>query len=138
MSDLSAAFLGALQGTIAVLLTLLSGFVSSRVGLLDPLTIRRLSKLCSNVFLPSLIITQVSPAITIGELHKVWMMPVWGLVSSILAHFIGFLGKVSSPFCEPNADRIKGIFVSVRTQTPKLDNTSRRTSQFKFSSSSSA
>ena len=94
MSGLSAAFLGALQGTISVLLTLLSGYVASQLGLLDPHTIHRLSMLCSNLFLPCLIITQMGPAITIDQLHRVWIIPVWGLVSSALAHLIGFLGKV--------------------------------------------
>jgi hypothetical protein len=94
MSSLSTSFAGAFQGTVSVLLTLVAGYIAARLKLFDSHTIHQLSKLCSHVFLPCLIITAMGPGITASQLQLLWIIPVWGLTSSVLSHGIGFLGKV--------------------------------------------
>lgn len=95
MSSLVATFLGAFQGTVSVLLTIVSGYVAAKLRLIDSHTVHQLSKLCSNIFLPCLILTQMGPGITVEQLRLLWIIPVWGLTSSIFSHMIGFFGKVS-------------------------------------------
>ncbi|KAI0682414.1 membrane transport protein-domain-containing protein [Cytidiella melzeri] len=93
-SSLLPAFLGALEGSISVLLTLFAGFCIGRMGLLDHASVRRISKVCSSVFLPCLIIEQMGPELTISNISKIWIVPVWGVVSTILSHLLGWLGQV--------------------------------------------
>ncbi|OCH86382.1 hypothetical protein OBBRIDRAFT_761455 [Obba rivulosa] len=88
-----SSFLGALQGTISVLLTVLAGYAFARPGKLDHTTVRRISKLCANLFLPCLIIEQMGPQLTAEKLARLWVVPVWGLASTLLAHLIGWAGQ---------------------------------------------
>lgn len=76
-----------------MLLTLFAGYYVARLGLLDHATIRRMSKLCSSLFLPCLIIVQMGPELTASNLRRLWIIPVWGLVSTIIAHLLGWLGQ---------------------------------------------
>ena len=51
-SSLGPAFLGAFEGSVSVLLTLSVGYVVGRMGVLDHNSVHRMTKLCSNLFLP--------------------------------------------------------------------------------------
>ncbi|KAI0821657.1 auxin efflux carrier [Trametes gibbosa] len=93
VGTLISTFVGALQGTISVLLTLLVGYIMARRGYLDHHTIRHVSKLCTSLFLPCLIIEQMGPQLTASTLRNVWIIPLWGLLSTLLAHAIGWVGK---------------------------------------------
>ncbi|KAI8972186.1 auxin efflux carrier [Trametes punicea] len=86
-------FFGALQGSISVLLTLLAGYIMARRGYLDHKTVRNVSKLCTSLFLPCLLIEEMGPQLTASKLRDVWIIPLWGLLSTILAHGIGWVGK---------------------------------------------
>ncbi|KAH9859036.1 auxin efflux carrier [Lenzites betulinus] len=86
-------FVGALQGTVSVLLTLLAGYIMARRDYLDHKTVRHVSKLCTSLFLPCLIVEQMGPQLTAATLSNVWIIPLWGLVSTILAHAVGWAGK---------------------------------------------
>ncbi|RDX55205.1 hypothetical protein OH76DRAFT_1340057 [Lentinus brumalis] len=86
-------FSGAFQGCISVLLTLLAGYVMARKGYLNHQTVRHISKLCTTLFLPCLIIEEMGPELTARNLSSVWIIPLWGLVSTLLAHAIGYVGK---------------------------------------------
>ncbi|OBZ68028.1 putative transporter C5D6.04 [Grifola frondosa] len=92
-SSLGATFLGALQGSVAVLLTLLAGYVSARGGYLDHPTVKHVSKLCTVLFLPSLIIVGMGPELTASKLSDLWIIPLWGFVSTLIAHAFGWLGQ---------------------------------------------
>lgn len=93
-SSLLDAFLGTFEGAISVLLTLFAGYIIARQGYLDHGTVKRLSKLSSSVFLPCLIIFQMGPELTTLNLVRLWIIPLWGLVSTIIALFIGWIGQV--------------------------------------------
>lgn len=90
---LVTTFIGALQGSISVLLTLLPGYLSARWGVIDHPTAKSISDLCSSLFLPCLIIVQTGPELTVAELRRLWIIPVWGLLSTIIAHLIGWAGQ---------------------------------------------
>jgi hypothetical protein len=59
MGSLATSFLGALQASIAVLLTVTYGFIAARYGLLKESSSKDVSKLCVKLFLPALLITNV-------------------------------------------------------------------------------
>ncbi|KZP30671.1 hypothetical protein FIBSPDRAFT_1037951 [Athelia psychrophila] len=92
MSSLTATLLGALQGTLAVLLTTAAGYVAARpaFALLDRPTVARLSRIGSSLFLPLLIISSTGPQLTISSIYKLWIMLVWALLSSAVAHGLGW------------------------------------------------
>lgn len=63
-SGIFVAFLGALQASLAVLLTISYGVLASRLHLLKASSARDISKTCVRLFLPALLITSVG-----SELH---------------------------------------------------------------------
>ncbi|KAI0351044.1 hypothetical protein OH77DRAFT_1524410 [Trametes cingulata] len=96
MSSSSAifeTFVGAFEGSISVLLTLLAGYVMAKRGYLDRETVRSISKQCASLFLPCLIVEQMGPHLTKSKLSDVWIVPLWGFVSTALAHLIGWAGQ---------------------------------------------
>lgn len=96
MSEIGASLLGAVQGTVSVLLTVFAGFFYARLGLLDKSAVRRVSKLCSSVFLPCLLVVQIGDNLTPELLKSSWIIPVWGAVSTLVAHAVGWAGQVRS------------------------------------------
>lgn len=94
-SSLTASVIAALEGSTSVLLTLLAGYLVGRAGLLDHTTVKRLSSLCSQLFLPCLIIVEMGPELTADNLHRFWIIPVWGLVSTTIAHLVGWAGQAA-------------------------------------------
>ncbi|TFK46069.1 hypothetical protein OE88DRAFT_1668210 [Heliocybe sulcata] len=99
MSDssesLTATLLGALQGSISVLLTALAGYLTARFGLLDRNSIKKISNVSSLLFLPCLIVVEMGPQLTVKDISKLWIMPVWGAFSSLVAHLAGWAGMAA-------------------------------------------
>ncbi|KAH9946974.1 hypothetical protein B0H21DRAFT_692743 [Amylocystis lapponica] len=95
MSGASVAqtFLGAFQGTVSVLLTLLAGYVVARHRLLSHTTVKHISRLCTTIFLPCLIVVQMGPELTASQLSLDWIIPLWGLIATIIGHLIGWAGQ---------------------------------------------
>ena len=94
-SSLAASVVAALEGSTSVLLTLFAGYLVGRAGLLDHTTVKRLSSLCAQLFLPCLIIVEMGPELTADNLHRFWIIPVWGLVSTTIAHLVGWAGQAA-------------------------------------------
>lgn len=92
-SSFLASFLGSFEGTVSVLLTLSVGFVVAQKGMVDHQTVRRISSLCTNIFLPCLIVAQMGPELTVENLGRMWIIPTWGVVSTIIAHLLGWLAQ---------------------------------------------
>lgn len=86
-------FLGALEGAVSVLLTCFAGYVAVRGGLLNRLTVKQVSKLCTTLFLPCLLIVQMGPELTVPSLSRYWIIPLWGLISTAIALLIGWAGQ---------------------------------------------
>lgn len=85
-------FVGALEGAVSVLLTCFAGYLTARRGLLNHPTVNQVSKLCTTLFLPCLLIVQMGPELTVPSLSRYWIIPLWGLISTSIAHFIGWAG----------------------------------------------
>lgn len=85
--------LGALEGAVSVLLTCLAGYVAVRRGLLNRLTVKQVSKLCTALFLPCLLIVQMGPELTVSSLSRYWIIPLWGLFSTAVGYLIGWAGQ---------------------------------------------
>ncbi|EMD37609.1 hypothetical protein CERSUDRAFT_114257 [Gelatoporia subvermispora B] len=94
-SSFLSTFWGALQGTISVLLTVFAGYIFAKHGRLDDRTVRSVSKLCTNLFLPLLIIEEMGPELTASKIARLWIIPLWGIVSTLIAHGIGWAGKAA-------------------------------------------
>ncbi|KAI0793207.1 auxin efflux carrier [Abortiporus biennis] len=93
-SSFTQSFVGAVEGVTSVLLTLFAGYILARFEYVDRDTVRCISKVCSVLFLPCLIIVQMGPELTTSKLDKLWIIPVWGFVSTVIAHLIGWAGQV--------------------------------------------
>ncbi|KAF7968116.1 hypothetical protein HWV62_31983 [Athelia sp. TMB] len=94
-SSLTAVLLGALQGTLAVLLTTYAGYLaaSPRFALLDRPTVARISRIGSSLFLPALIISSTGPELTVASIARLWIIIVWAVLSSAIAHGLGWAGQ---------------------------------------------
>ncbi|KAI0779556.1 auxin efflux carrier [Fomes fomentarius] len=133
-STLFSAFSGAFQGSISVLLTLLAGYTMARRGYLTHETTRHVSKLCTTLFLPCLIVEQMGPQLTVSKLADVWIIPFWGLASTILAHAVGYIGKrvMRLPYwtvaaCgRPNSNALPLLLLQSLEHTGVLDTLSQR------------
>ena len=58
-SSLTASFLGALQASLSVLLTIGYGVIAAQFDLLKGPSAKEISKICVRMFLPALLITNV-------------------------------------------------------------------------------
>lgn len=83
-SGLLPSFLGAVQASLAVLLTISYGMIASRTNILKSSSSRDISKMCVRLFLPTLLITNVGK-----ELHAntaIKYVPVLSRCNSVLLH----------------------------------------------------
>ena len=77
MSGLTESFLGALQASLSVLLTIGYGVIAAQFDLLDGPSAKKLSTLCVRMFLPALLITNVG-----SQLHldtAIRYVPILGM-----------------------------------------------------------
>jgi auxin efflux carrier family protein len=93
MASFSTSFIGALQGTISLLALLVVGYLTAVLRALDRPTVKRISLLCSKLFLPCLIVVQMAPELTKDNLSRLWIIPLWGCLSTSIAHLIGWMGQ---------------------------------------------
>jgi len=75
-SGILPSFLGALQASLSVLLTISYGAIASRYNLLKESSSRDISKTCVRLFLPALLITNVGKELHADTVHR--YVPVLG------------------------------------------------------------
>lgn len=78
-SELIVPFLGALQASVAVLLTIFTGVLASQFQLIGEKSSKEISKVCVRLFLPALLIVNVG-----SQLHFETVGVVCSLANSIL------------------------------------------------------
>lgn len=66
------AFLGGLEASISVLLTLGYGVLAGHLGLVSEQTTKDVSKLCNKFFLPALLVVNVGSQLSMSNLDKYW------------------------------------------------------------------
>jgi len=128
-SEMLETFSGALQGTISVLLTLLAGYATAYYGYCNRGTVKQISKMCTSLFLPCLIIEQMGPELTAKQLSSEWIIPVWGFASTAIGHAIGWLGHrtlklphwVIVACGRPNSNALPILLLQSLQQTGVLD-----------------
>jgi predicted permease len=69
-SGLLPSFLGALQASLAVLLTISFGVITSRFNILRESSSRDISKMCVRLCLPALLITNVGSELHANTAHR--------------------------------------------------------------------
>lgn len=84
-SSLSVSFIGALQAALSVLLTLFYGVLGARFGLIKESSAKDVSKLCVQMFLPLLIITNVGNQIEADTIGRYVPIMAWSLVYTFLS-----------------------------------------------------
>lgn len=72
-APLAVSFVGALQASLAVLLTLAYGLIAARFSLIRESSAKDVSKLCVKMFLPMLVVTNVGKQITADSLGKYYL-----------------------------------------------------------------
>lgn len=69
-TDLDVSFLGALQASLSVLLTIAVGVAASQFGILHQETTKELTTVCVRIFLPCLLISIFLPCLLISNLGE--------------------------------------------------------------------
>ncbi|KAI9847537.1 MAG: hypothetical protein M1838_000836 [Thelocarpon superellum] len=91
LSSLVTSFLGALQASLAVLLTISYGIVASQFQILRESSAKDISKLCVRLFLPALLITNVGAQLHLDTASRYVPILVWSLVYTLLSLALGLL-----------------------------------------------
>ncbi|CAK4032077.1 membrane transporter [Lecanosticta acicola] len=88
-NDIVVPFLGALQAAITVLLTIGAGVLAAQMGLLNEQTSKQISKVCVQLFLPALLISNVG-----SQMHAdtaLYYVPIiiWAIVYNAVSILFG-------------------------------------------------
>ncbi|KAG0638281.1 membrane transport protein-domain-containing protein [Tuber brumale] len=92
-ASLKQSFLGALQASLSVLLTLGYGVLSAKLRLVHPRSVGDVSRLCVDMFLPALLITSIGRQLTLEGVGNYAPFLVWGIVYTFTSIALGALGK---------------------------------------------
>ncbi|KAJ9627905.1 hypothetical protein H2203_003124 [Taxawa tesnikishii (nom. ined.)] len=84
-------FLGALQASVAVLLTIFYGVLTAQFGLMSEGTAKDVSKACVKLFLPALLIVNVGQQLHSDTAIRYVPVVIWSLVYNILSMIIGIV-----------------------------------------------
>lgn len=88
-SAVLASFIGALQASVSVLITLSYGLIAARLGMVHEVTARDISSLCRNVFLPALLITDIGSQLSIHSVPNYVPILVWAIIYSMASIVLG-------------------------------------------------
>ncbi|KAF7860697.1 hypothetical protein EAF04_008215 [Stromatinia cepivora] len=91
-------FLGALQASLTVLLTISYGVIASRYNLLKESSTRDISKTAVRLFLPALLITNVGEELKPDTAWRYVPVLVWALIYTLLSVALGMLLKRAFKF----------------------------------------
>ncbi|KAF5359233.1 hypothetical protein D9756_002863 [Leucocoprinus leucothites] len=76
-SAFAIAIAGAFQSSLSVILTVVYGVIAARLGMVSPMTIKDVSTLCANLFLPALLFASIGRNLTIEKLQTYVPIFVW-------------------------------------------------------------
>ncbi|KAG4032305.1 hypothetical protein MFRU_007g02130 [Monilinia fructicola] len=91
-------FLGALQASLTVLLTISYGVIASRFNLLKESSTRDISKTAVRLFLPALLITNVGKELKADTAYRYVPVLIWALVYTLSSIALGLLLKRAFKF----------------------------------------
>ncbi|KAG8884986.1 hypothetical protein FRB98_002074 [Tulasnella sp. 332] len=97
-ASLFESFLGGLEASLSVLLTLGYGVAAARFGLISPVAMKDASRLCNKLFLPALLFVNVGSQLTGDNLDKYWPVLCQSydslLLMALTAHYASGLQSV--------------------------------------------
>lgn len=88
-SEFVTPFLGALQASLSVLLTISYGVVAAQFKLLSEAAAKDISTTCVRLFLPALLITNVGSQLSVEALPRFVPVLVWSIVYNVLSMGLG-------------------------------------------------
>jgi len=91
MSDLFQPFIGALQASASVLLTLFAGVLASQFELLNEEAAKNVSKFCVRMALPALLIANIGQELELASASRYLPLLLWSLVYNIISILIGMV-----------------------------------------------
>ncbi|KAK7451233.1 hypothetical protein VKT23_012571 [Stygiomarasmius scandens] len=112
-SSLLIFFLGAIQASLVILLTIFFGFIAHYFSLLSVSSSNDLSKLCAYVFMPALLATGIGKELNLSTIKRYLPVIIWGfaypVISMVLGYGLRMLCNRPSPRHEANlASRQRG------------------------------
>ncbi|KAH0162245.1 membrane transporter, partial [Aureobasidium melanogenum] len=91
-------FTGALQASLAVLLTIFYGVIAAQFDLLNEKSAKDISKACVRLFLPALLIVNVGQQLSLESGTKYLAVFIWAIIYNVLSMVFGlavFTGSLS-------------------------------------------
>jgi len=86
-------FLGALQASLTVLLTISYGVLAARFNLLKESSAKDISNVCVKLFLPALLITNVGQELQPATAYRYVPVLLWALIYTLSSMALGFALK---------------------------------------------
>ncbi|KAI6381358.1 hypothetical protein MCOR25_001289 [Pyricularia grisea] len=96
-SGLGPAFIGAIQASLSVLLTISYGVIASQFKLLNSDAGRQVSKACVKIFLPALLMTKLGAQLSIDVVGRYLPILLWSVVCNTLSICLGKLLEKTLP-----------------------------------------
>lgn len=116
-SALTAALLGAFQASVSVLLTLGYGFIAARLGMISDSSGRDISILCSNVFLPALLITEVGGGLNAHRVLDYVPIVAWAIIYPTMSIV---MGKIAAKYFNLPTWTVAAVAFNNTTSLPLL------------------
>ena len=82
-------FLGALQASISVLLTIFTGVLAAQFSLLDGDASKQVSRTCVRIFLPALLITKVGSQLNADTVSRYAPVLIWAIIYNLSSMLLG-------------------------------------------------
>ncbi|RPA91078.1 hypothetical protein L873DRAFT_1752763 [Choiromyces venosus 120613-1] len=92
-ASLKQSFLGALQASLSVLLTLRYGALAAKLRLVHPGSLGDVSGLCMKMFLPALLITSIGRQLTLEDFGDYAPIFIWAILYTSASIALGALGR---------------------------------------------
>lgn len=90
-SGILPSFLGALQASLSVLLTISYGVIAAQYGLLNAAAAKKMSAACVNMFLPALLFSQIGSEISADTLGRYVPILCWAILYNVVSIGAGIL-----------------------------------------------
>ncbi|MCJ1321485.1 hypothetical protein MMC15_006830, partial [Xylographa vitiligo] len=89
-ASLVSSFLGALQASLSVLLTIGYGVVAAQFDLLSNASTKEINKLCVRMFLPALLISNVGSQLSLDTASTYVPVLIWSLLYTLSSMLLGY------------------------------------------------
>lgn len=91
-SSLKTSFIGALQASLSVLLTLSYGILAAKWGFIHDTSITDISELCVKIFLPALLVTNIGSQLSVDALPD--YVPIFRTLPTLTLFTITTINRV--------------------------------------------